>query len=91
MNFRLLLALAALIPSLAAAEVNPKNGNYVTTMQDFSLTAPGKELTLRRSFNSKSSRAMGWFGWGWSTLYETRVHPMPDGSVNAMTKVLVMN
>lgn len=81
MRFRSLLALAALLPALAGAEVNPKNGNYVTTMQDLVMTSPKGELDLRRTFNSKAAREMGWFGWGWSSPFETRLHPMPDGSV----------
>lgn len=81
MNFRSLLALAALLPALAGAEVNPKNGNYVVTFQEMTLKAPDAEIALRRTFNSRASRDLGWFGWGWSSPYETRVHAMPDGSV----------
>jgi len=76
-----LLALVALIPTLAAAEVDPKNGNYVLTYEDLSLKAQGKDLSVRRTFNSAAVRSLGWFGWGWSSEYETRLYPMPDGSI----------
>lgn len=81
MRFRCLLALAALLPAFACADVNPKNGNYVVTFQEMTLKAPDAEIALRRSFNSRASRDLGWYGWGWSSPYETRVHAMPDGSV----------
>lgn len=81
MRFRRLLALAALLPALAGADVNPKNGNYVVTFQEMTLKAPDAEIALRRTFNSRASRDLGWYGWGWSSPFETRVHAMPDGSV----------
>jgi YD repeat-containing protein len=81
MKARILLALLCVLPALAAANVNPKNGNFYLTYQDMLLKAGDRELPLRRTFNSKSVSHKGWFGWGWNSPYETRLHPMPDGSV----------
>lgn len=82
MKTHFLLVALALLSASAFAEVNPKNGNYFTTYQDITQkAADGSELNLRRTYNSRSHGHPGWFGWGWSSPYETRLHAMPDGTV----------
>ena len=76
-----LLTILSLLPAFAAAELNPKNGNFLITYQDMVQQSSGRELNLRRTFNSRSSTYSGWFGWGWNSPYETRLYVLPDGSV----------
>jgi YD repeat-containing protein len=63
----------------AAAGVNPQNGNFFITYKDISQQSAGRELNLVRTYNSKAT-ALGWFGLGWGSPYETRLIAMPDGS-----------
>ena len=81
MKLSSLFTLLCLLPFLAAAEINPKNGNFLITYQDMAQQSSGRELNLRRTYNSRSNTYPGWFGWGWNSPYETRLHPLPDGSL----------
>ena len=82
MKIKLLTAALLLLPALATAGVNPKNGDFYITYSDISLTSGEHELELTRTYNSKASGS-GWFGYGWGSRYETRIVVMPDGSVVA--------
>ncbi len=78
-----LLAFSAallLIPGLAMAEVNTKNGDFYITYHDITQESGGHELNLSRTYNSKAT-ANGWFGYGWGSPYETRLVVMPDNTV----------
>lgn len=81
MKHLILVTVLSLLPAFAAAEFNPKNGNFLITYQDMVQQSAGRELNVRRTFNSRSNTYLGWFGWGWSSPYETRLHALPDGSV----------
>lgn len=61
----------------AHAGVNPRNGNYFVTYADATLAEKGHELSMTRTYNSKSVR-VGWFGYGWGSAFETRLTVMPD-------------
>lgn len=73
----LLLALAAVN---ANAGVNLKNGNFYISYTDIVVPGSGKQLEITRTYNSKSTN-VGWFGFGWGNLYETKLSPSPDGCV----------
>lgn len=79
MKIKLLLSLLLAAPVVAAAGVNPKNGNFYITYTDVSLKSNAHELEITRTYNSKSSE-VGWFGFGWGSRYETRLIVLPDGS-----------
>lgn len=81
---QLFIAALLVLPVLAFAGVNPKNGNFYISYTDIYLESPkaksgGLQLELTRTYNSKTSEN-GWFGFGWGSLYETRLVVMPDGS-----------
>ena len=69
-----------LLPALASAGVNTKNGNFYITYRDFIQESNGHELDIKRAYNSKATE-IGWFGFGWGSIFETRMIVMPDGSV----------
>lgn len=69
-----------LLPVLASAGVNTKNGNFYITYRDFVQESDGHELDINRTYNSKATE-VGWFGFGWGSIFETRMIVMPDGSV----------
>lgn len=79
MRLLTLFSALLLVPGLAPAEVNPKNGNFVISYEDIEQRSGGYELNLRRTYNSKTPRP-GWFGWGWGSRFETYAMEMPDGS-----------
>jgi YD repeat-containing protein len=60
--------------------INLKNGNFVTTYLDIKQMKGGHELTLSRSYNSRSDYK-GWFGYGWGSTFETYITVNADGSV----------
>lgn len=66
-------------PVLAGAGVNPKNGNFYITYNDATLKKDGHELSITRTYNSMATES-GWFGYGWGSLYESRLVVLPDGS-----------
>ena len=80
MNIRILCAALLIIPAIATAGVNTKNGNFYITYQDITQESDDHELNINRTYNSKSTK-MGWFGYGWASIYETRMIVMPDGAV----------
>lgn len=69
-----------LLPALASAGVNTKNGNFYITYRDFVQESNEHELDINRTYNSKATE-VGWFGFGWGSIFETRMIVMPDGSV----------
>lgn len=76
-KFPLLCAL--LLPAAALAGVNPQNGNFYISYQDIKLGAGEHELGVKRTYNSQAVNT-GWFGYGWGSLFETRLIVMPDHS-----------
>ena len=62
------------------AGVNLRNGNFYISYTDIVIPGEGEKLKITRTYNSKSTRA-GWFGFGWGSLYETRLEVGADGSV----------
>jgi YD repeat-containing protein len=76
---KLCVALMFVLPVMASATINPKNGNFYITYLDVSLKRDGHALEIRRTYNSMSVD-MGWFGYGWGSPFETRLIVLPDGS-----------
>ena len=58
-----LLLLLLLIPSMAFAGVNLKNGNFYISYTDIIVPGGGMDLEITRTNNSKSTEK-GWFGFG---------------------------
>lgn len=83
MSFKKSLIAFALMPMIAFGGVNLKNGNFYITYTD--IVAPGgdHDLEVTRTYNSKSTDN-GWFGFGWGSLYETKLMVSADGSVVVM-------
>lgn len=63
-----------LVPASVHAGVNIRNGNFYIS---YSLDSICNDLS--RTYNSKSI-TRGWFGFGWGSLFETRLMVMTDGS-----------
>lgn len=86
MRIRVICAALLMLPAIAMAGVNTKNGNFYISYTDINQRSDAKsgehELGLTRTYNSKAS-GIGWFGFGWGTPYEARLMVMPDGSVVA--------
>lgn len=76
----LLVFILALASLGAQAGVNLKNGNFYISYTDIVVPGGGKKLEITRTYNSKSTN-VGWFGFGWGNLYETKLTPSPDGCV----------
>jgi YD repeat-containing protein len=74
------LLILALTAFAANAGVNLKNGNFYISYTDIVVPGGGKQLEITRTYNSKST-SVGWFGFGWGNLYETKLSPSPDGCV----------
>lgn len=72
-----LVVILLLIPVLATAGVNLKNGNFHITYTD--LVRPGG-ITIERTYNSRSPD-IGLFGFGWGSDYETYLEVNGDGSI----------
>jgi YD repeat-containing protein len=83
MNAKKLLLGLLLLPVIAFGGVNLKNGNFYITYTD--VVAPGgdHDLEITRTYNSKAVEN-GWFGFGWGSLYETKLVVSADGSVVVM-------
>jgi len=75
-----IVLLLALFAFNANAGVNLKNGNFYISYTDIVVPGSGKQLEITRTYNSKSTN-VGWFGFGWGNLYETKLTPSPDGCV----------
>lgn len=67
--------------------VSPASGNYSFTVNDMSLPAPGFQVNISRTYNSRSSKRTP-FGCGWSFGFEGYVEgtnvvdvSLPNGSV----------
>lgn len=75
-----IVLLMTLIAGNANAGVNLKNGNFYISYTDIVVPGSGKQLEITRTYNSKSTN-VGWFGFGWGNLFETKLTPSPDGCV----------
>lgn len=71
---------ALMLPVAVMAGVNLKNGNFFISYQDVTLRDGGRELALKRTYNSLATFS-GWFGFGWGSRFETRLVALPDNSV----------
>ena len=67
-------------PLIASAGVNPNNGDFYITYSDIRQPSGEHSLDLERTYNSLST-GLGWFGYGWGTLYESRLVILPDNTV----------
>ena len=77
---RVLMFLALGFAFSAGALVDTKSGNYKKTFVDFDLKGAVFPLVMERTYNSRSLYR-GLFGMGWCSNIETRVHVLPDNSV----------
>lgn len=82
MRTRIFCAVLLLLPAIALAGVNTKNGNFYISYTDLVKESGGRELQLTRVYNSQTTK-VGWFGFGWGSTFETSLMVMPDGSVVA--------
>lgn len=80
MSLKKSLIALALLPVLAFGGVNLKNGNFYITYTDIIVPGGDHDLEVTRTYNSKSTDN-GWFGFGWGSLYETKLMVSADGSV----------
>jgi YD repeat-containing protein len=80
MTFKNVLFLLTLLPAIAFGGVNLKNGNFYITYTDIVVPGGDHDLEITRTYNSKSTDN-GWFGFGWGSLYETKLVVSADGSV----------
>lgn len=78
-----LMTLTLLLPMVAFGGVNLKNGNFYITYTDIIVPGGDHDLEVTRTYNSKSTDN-GWFGYGWGSLYETKLMVSADGSVVVM-------
>jgi len=77
---KLLLIILGIYSFSSFGGVNLKNGNFYINYTDVIISGNGPELSIVRTFNSKSTHR-GWFGFGWGSDFETRLEVSPDGSV----------
>lgn len=80
MKLKNVLTLLTMIPAIAFGGVNLKNGNFYITYTDIVVPGGDHDLEITRTYNSKSTEN-GWFGFGWGSLYETKLVVSADGSV----------
>jgi YD repeat-containing protein len=80
MKLKNLLFAVSMLPMLAFGGVNLKNGNFYITYTDIVVPGGDHDLEITRTYNSKSIEN-GWFGFGWGSLYETKLIVSADGSV----------
>ncbi|MFI5391005.1 MAG: DUF6531 domain-containing protein [Bacteriovoracales bacterium] len=80
MSFTKFILFSFLLPIIAQAGVNLKNGNFYINYFDVIVPGGGKNLEISRTYNSKSTKK-GWFGFGWGSEFETSVTVAADGSV----------
>ena len=80
MNFKRSLIILAMLPFATFAGVNLKNGNFYITYTDIIVPGGDHDLEVTRTYNAKSTEN-GWFGFGWGSLYETKLSVSADGSV----------
>src|SRR5688572_20717390 len=64
----------------AFSGVNLKNGNFYISYTDIVVPGGGNKLEITRTYNSKAT-AVGWFGFGWGSEYETYLEVAADGAV----------
>lgn len=83
MNLKKSLIALSLMPMMAFGGVNLKNGNFYITYTDIVVPGGDHDLEITRTYNSKSTDN-GWFGFGWGSLYETKLSVSADGSVVVM-------
>lgn len=72
-----------MLPTIAFSGVNLKNGNFYITYTDIVVPGGDHDLEITRTCNSKSTE-LGWFGYCWGSLYETKLVVSADGSVVIM-------
>lgn len=80
MKFIKVFFIAMLLPLSAWAGVNLKNGNFYVTYTDIRVPGGDNDLEITRTYNSTAT-AVGWFGFGWGSDYETYLDVAADGSV----------
>ena len=80
MNLKKVLIALSLVPMMAMGGVNLKNGNFYITYTDIIVPGGDHDLEVTRTYNAKSTEN-GWFGYGWGSLYETKLVVSADGSV----------
>jgi YD repeat-containing protein len=76
----LLAAMAITVIPVVYAGVNLKNGNFYLSYTDIVVPGGGKKLEITRTYNSKSTDT-GWFGFGWGSIFETKLVLSADGSI----------
>lgn len=74
-----------------ADPVDTLAGRFSESFTDVSVPGRGFGLHLQRGYNSGYAEQQGWFGWGWSSTYESAVasEPIGDGGGGTLTRVTV--
>ncbi len=80
MRFLLFIVLFLFAFNSIHAGVNLKNGGFYISYTDIIVQGKNNNLKIQRTYNSKSS-GVGWFGFGWGSLFETHLKVSVDGSV----------
>lgn len=75
-----IILLSLLVSFSVYGGVNLKNGNFYISYTDIVVPGTGKTLDMTRTYNSKSTE-IGWFGFGWGNVFETKLIKSPDGCV----------
>lgn len=80
--FKSTLIITTLLMSLFSAQagVNLKNGNFYVSYTDIDVPGGKPDLQIKRTYNSRSI-GKGWFGFGWSSEFETFLKVSADGSI----------
>ncbi len=77
---KILLLSVLIFTALAGfADVDLKTGDFHVTYKDVDLSER-KGASIERMYNS-ASRTVGLFGYGWTSIYETRLYVIGDGNI----------
>ncbi|MEX0799412.1 MAG: DUF6531 domain-containing protein, partial [Bacteriovoracaceae bacterium] len=76
----LILLMISFFSLASFAGVNLKNGNFYISYTDIVVNGVGQKMEMTRTYNSKST-SVGWFGFGWGNVYETKLVSSADGCV----------
>jgi hypothetical protein len=87
---RIFILLAFNTISFARADVNMKDGSFINTRIDLRIGGVGPAFEIERVYNSRSV-SRGAFGFGWSSNFERRLKPRPNGKQKIKTGPRTLN
>lgn len=80
MSFKKLLFMLALFPLVSSAEVDLKNGSYEDSLIDIFSADKNASSNFVRFYNSRATQE-GWFGFGWGSVYQTKLIISKEGNL----------